>query len=350
MKLTIRPATLTDAPAIHAAEQVTALTAGRLVSLPEELRLPDFEDTIQALQTAGRYIVAETPERIVGHAFLAPMGLQAIAHVFRLTIVVHPEFTQQGIGTALMADLLQWAEQDLRVQKIELLVRATNQPAIQLYQNHGFVEEGRFHKRVRLLDGTFVDDISMAWFPPKTAIREVPTVVITQLYSPSVEEVKSMRGVHYAAVRQTGAAVYPPEVLDAWSRRPDDEIRIEGMKKWIESPESCFVVAKIGDRIVGFGQFVLDGELRAVYVHPAFGRQGIGGRLLAALEEWAITMGISQLHLDASLNAEAFYQRHGFEVVEYGQHQLRSGLLMDCVKMRKILNASQLSEGETGCG
>jgi GNAT superfamily N-acetyltransferase len=30
------------------------------------------------------------------------MPLEAISHVFRLTIVVHPEFTGQGIGTALL--------------------------------------------------------------------------------------------------------------------------------------------------------------------------------------------------------------------------------------------------------
>jgi len=66
--------------------------------------------------------------------------------------------------------------------------------------------------------------------------------------------------------------------------------------------------------------------------------------LLAALEAWAIAAGISQLHLDASLNAEAFYQRNGFGVVEYSQHQLRSGLPMDCVKMRKLLNTSTIGE------
>ncbi len=345
MKLTIRPAIFEDAPAIHAAEQETALESGCLVSSPEELKLPDFEHKIQLLQHSGRYIVAETQDQVVGHACLAPMELRAIAHVFRLTIVVHPGFTQQGIGNALMSDLLQSAEEDSRIQKIELLVRATNQPAIYLYQKHGFVEEGRFHKRIRLINGSFVDDISMAWFPSRASVQEDLMVQIAMLTSPSIEDVRTIRGIHYAAVRQTGASAYPPEVLEAWSRRPDDDNRIQGIKKgWIENSEMYFVVAKVGDRIVGFGQIDTRGEVQGVYVHPIFGRRGLGRRLLAALEEWAIAAGIAQLYLDASLNAEAFYQRNGFEVVEYGQHQLRSGLLMDCIKMRKLLNASTICE------
>lgn len=340
MDFAIRLATLTDAPAIHAAEQETALVPGRLVSLPEELSLSSFEYKIQDLQTAGRYIVAETPERIVGHACLTPMGLQAIAHVFRLNIVVHPGFTQRGIGTALLSDLLQWAEADPRVHKVELLVRSTNQPAIGLYQKQGFVEEGRFQKRLRLLDGTFVDDIAMAWFPSRVSDPADSVIQIMPLNSPSREDARAILGIHYTAVRQTAASAYPPEVLAAWSRRPDDEKRIQSIKqRWIENPEHYSVVAKVSDRIVGFAFVNCSGEVQGVYVHPSFGRQGIGGRLLAALEAWAIAKGISQLFLDASLNAAAFYQSRGFEAVEYGQHRLNSGLLMDCVKMHKTLKA-----------
>ena len=50
--------------------------------------------------------------------------------------------------------------------KVELLVRDSNPGAIRLYQRLGFVEEGRFRDRIRLPDGTFVDDVAMAWFPP----------------------------------------------------------------------------------------------------------------------------------------------------------------------------------------
>jgi putative acetyltransferase len=129
--------------------------------------LESFEKKIVELSKLGRYIVAEKDGKIVGHAFLDPMPLEATAHVFRLNIVMHPGFLGQGIGTALMRDLMDLAQQTPRVRKIELLVRATNERAIQLYSKLGFVEEGRFRNRVRLPDSSFIDDIAMAWFPSR---------------------------------------------------------------------------------------------------------------------------------------------------------------------------------------
>jgi len=43
------------------------------------------------------------------------------------------------------------------------------------------------------------------------------------------------------------------------------------------------------------------------------------------------------LTLHTSINAEAFYSKQGFEVIEYGTHRLASGQEMACVKMQKTL-------------
>ena len=100
--LLTREARPDDAPVLLAAEKETARTPGLLVSRPHELTLQAFEQKIAELAQRGRYIVAEEDGRIAGHALLDPMPLEAISHVFRLTIVVHPEFTGRGIGTALL--------------------------------------------------------------------------------------------------------------------------------------------------------------------------------------------------------------------------------------------------------
>jgi ribosomal protein S18 acetylase RimI-like enzyme len=50
----------------------------------------------------------------------------------------------------------------------ELRVRATNQAAIALYRKLGFIDEGRFRKRIAFQDGTYVDDLAMAWFPARS--------------------------------------------------------------------------------------------------------------------------------------------------------------------------------------
>ena len=167
LTLKIRSARIEDAAILAAAEQTIAETPGLLVSRPSELILESFEEKIVELSKIGRYVVAQKDGKIVGHALLDPMRLAAISHVFRLTIMVHPGFQSQGVGEALMRNLMDWATRTPQVGKIELLVRATNERAMRLYTKLGFVVEGRFRKRLRLPDGEFVDDVAMAWFPDR---------------------------------------------------------------------------------------------------------------------------------------------------------------------------------------
>ncbi len=164
-RITVRIAEHRDARGIAAAESETAATPGMLVGLPGEIPLAAYEEKIRILSRRGRYIVAENEGVLAGHAFLDPMEMTANAHVFRLTVVVHPGHRGRGVGRMLLHDLQTWAASDLRVQKVELLVRATNERAVRLYRDLGFVEEGRFQRRVRLPDGSYIDDIAMAWFP-----------------------------------------------------------------------------------------------------------------------------------------------------------------------------------------
>jgi putative acetyltransferase len=163
----IRPARVEDAPMLWAAEFETAKTPGKLVSRPHELKVESFAARIAEVRDRGRYIVAERDGKPVGHAVLEPMALERLAHVFRLTIVVHPGQERRGIGTRLMNELIEWAEGNPKVGKIELLVRASNKAAIALYKKLGFEVEGRLINRLKLEDGSYLDDLAMAWFPAR---------------------------------------------------------------------------------------------------------------------------------------------------------------------------------------
>jgi RimJ/RimL family protein N-acetyltransferase len=161
----IRTATPADAEAIAAAEEETRRTPGLLVGWPGEIPVEAYRTKIAKLETDGRYIVAEETGTPVGHALLEPMPMRGNAHVFMLTIVVHPGHAERGIGRAMLADLLDWAKQNPGVRKVELNVRAGNLRAQNLYRSLGFVEEARFRNRVHRIDGEYEDDIGMAWFP-----------------------------------------------------------------------------------------------------------------------------------------------------------------------------------------
>ena len=160
----LRDARVADATRLCAAERSTAAAAaGRLIAEPEELLVASFQKRIAFMAEGaggrGKYLVAEVDGRMVGHASLMPLPRKNIAHVVTLDICVHPGQSRRGYGRAMLSALLDWARQRPEVRKVELWVRASNHPAIALYQGLGFVEEGRLRDHVRVADGVFVDDV-----------------------------------------------------------------------------------------------------------------------------------------------------------------------------------------------
>ena len=81
-------------------------------------------------------------------------------------------------------------------------------------------------------------------------------------------------------------------------------------------------------------------EIRAVYVHPKAGRQGVGRALLRRLETEAQEQGVTTLHLESSLNAQAFYAAQGYLAQGQGLHRLAGGLEMPCCEMSKVLSST----------
>ena len=165
----IRCARPEDAPGLAAAERAIASVPRRLASRPDEIEDAAIRATIVELgaDARGIFLVAEDAGTLVGHAFLEPLPLAVTAHVVRLTIAVHEDWQHQGIGRALMTELLAWARATPGVDKVELQVRSSNQPAIALYRSLGFVEEGRKTRGLKLGPGHYLDDIYMAlWVGP----------------------------------------------------------------------------------------------------------------------------------------------------------------------------------------
>jgi putative acetyltransferase len=142
--------------------------------------------------------------------------------------------------------------------------------------------------------------------------------------------------VHFDAVHRTASASYPSPVLDCWAVAPNDAQRRAATREAIERGEELFVVATLNGAVCGFGSIVpASDELRAVYVDPDFGGRGVGSAILRRLEEMASDHRVSQLQMDASINAERFYIKHGYRVVRRGVHRLAGGIEMACVTMSK---------------
>ncbi|CAM6000157.1 unnamed protein product [Sphagnum balticum] len=141
----------------------------------------------------------------------------------------------------------------------------------------------------------------------------------------SEKDVPMILDVHCAAVHGTAATFYDQDILNDWSPTPVPLERIRDLAARLKSGEEIMLVAEnIMGQIIGFGSiFPKQSELRAVYVHPNYGKQGLGSRLLKEVEYLAKESGLLELSMDASTNAERFYLSHGYQIVQHGEHVLR---------------------------
>jgi putative acetyltransferase len=161
----------------------------------------------------------------------------------------------------------------------------------------------------------------------------------------TADDARGILEAHRAAVLGSGRIAYPADILEAWAA-VIDPVSVQQLADRIATRAELVVVADAGGAIAGFGSIdPQTSELLAVYVIPHFGRRGIGAQIVASLEELAQRSQLGHLSLDASLNSETFYIKHGYTSLERGGHRLRSGARMACVRMRKVLNpGSQLRD------
>lgn len=112
-------------------------------------------------------LVAERDGKVIGSAGLHPVGAQLRRrHAMMLGISVSAASQGQGVGNALMAALLDYADNWAQVLRIELTVYHDNQRAIRLYERHGFAPEGRM-RAYALRNGVYEDVLAMARLHPR---------------------------------------------------------------------------------------------------------------------------------------------------------------------------------------
>jgi putative acetyltransferase len=157
-----------DAAAVAATMNDPAVLAG-LLQMPhatEAMWRKRIEEMPSGPTTAELFIVAERGGRVVGNAGVHPFAHVRRNHAAGIGLAVVRDAQGQGVGTALMAALIDWADQWARLLRLELTVYSDNAAAIVLYRKFGFVHEGT-HRAYALRDGVYVDALCMARLHPK---------------------------------------------------------------------------------------------------------------------------------------------------------------------------------------
>lgn len=97
-------------------------------------------------------------------------------------------------------------------------------------------------------------------------------------------------------------------------------------------------VADYDHKSIGFSSLLLNShQIGGIYVSPDFIHQGVGSKLLKALEEAAVEKKYKVIFVSSSLSAISFYQVKGYKIVNKESFYSEGRILIPCVKMRKRL-------------
>ena len=124
---------------------------------------PTLEKTrawLEKLDSSKVAIAAVVGDILVGFGILS-RGLLRRAHTATISVGVHDAWHGRGVGSALIVEMLDLADQWLGLRRVELNVFTDNQAAIALYRKYGFEVEAT-HRGAALRDGVLIDCYFMA--------------------------------------------------------------------------------------------------------------------------------------------------------------------------------------------
>ena len=160
MPFNSRPMELGDAPGFNVLRRMPGVFENTL-GLPSE-RVQRNVEGFQRLGPDDHIFVAVLEDgTVIGSAGLNVHPNPRMRHGAELGILVHTDYQNQGVGTALMKTVLDLADNWLMLVRVELEVFADNERAIHLYEKFGFEKEALLRMSV-VRDGQYWDNYKMA--------------------------------------------------------------------------------------------------------------------------------------------------------------------------------------------
>jgi len=163
---------------------------------------------------------------------------------------------------------------------------------------------------------------------PKPALRPFlpdDTPVLAAIFVAAIEE---LAGDDYSTAQQ-----------EAWAAAADDEVtfgkRLAG---------ELTLIATIKNAPVGFASLKGQDHIDMLYVHPNAAGQGVASMLCDALEKLAGGRGAKRLTVDASDNAQPFFEKRGYVATQRNTVTLNGEWLANTT-MQKTLGADAPPRG-----
>lgn len=145
--------------------------------------------------------------------------------------------------------------------------------------------------------------------------RETDAEGLVALFTASIH---LLAMAHYDAAQRHAWAPIPPD-MEAWRQR------FAGVYTLVAEEDGAHL---------GFISYEPDGHIDLLYTAPDSARRGVASILLREAAERLSALGVNELHAEASLVAEPFFSRHGFEITQV-QDVTRRGLVFRRFAMRR---------------
>lgn len=126
-------------------------------------------------------------------------------------------------------------------------------------------------------------------------------------------DAEDVLAIKQAAVESTDGT-YSETQVEAW--RPA-EGALPTFKQAMESEQFVVLLVETPEGPAGYGVLNIDeARIDAVFVEPSYAGEGLGSSLVRQLETRAQMVGLAELTVVSSLNAQPFYESLGYEPYE----------------------------------
>ena len=168
MNYLIRPMEPGDAAGFAALRRIPAVY-DTLLAVPSETDA-FWVDNLAASDPDYHGFVAVLDDGFGGETLIGAAGLQVMRtprkrHRGDLGVMIHPDYQNMGVATALMERLLDLADNWLMLVRVELDVFPDNAAALHLYEKLGFEREGVLRKAA-VRNGRYEDLVQMSRIRP----------------------------------------------------------------------------------------------------------------------------------------------------------------------------------------
>ncbi len=144
-----------------------------------------------------------------------------------------------------------------------------------------------------------------------------------------IEDAEKLSQLIIQNLRQVLIQDYPNEAIEALTPFYTPEKIVEWPKHQIT------LVGTLGNDLVGTASLDSD-RVRNVFVDITKHRQGLGAKLMAAIESHAQAQHLKKIYLMAGVSAYGFYEKLGFKMVQRVERDL-NGVPIPEIHMEKIL-------------